>query len=396
MKKYIACILFIICPLFIFAQNKEGLEKKRKDNLKKINAIVDILKKTKKDRASYLDQLKAINRQMFQRRTLLDDLQAELEVLEEEISETNAVIRALERDLNGLLDEYKLMVYHASKNADGFQRLSFLLSSQSFNQFLSRVSYMNQYHEARQNQIIQINKVRALLSEKQEKLAEQKLEKEDLLITEEKQSKELSSLRKQKDVLIRELKKKESTLKKQLLVEQNNFKKLTALIVNNVNESMNSVVEETSETEAPKLNSEASEASRTFKKSKGKLIWPVEEGFVSAKFGRQPHPVFEHLTSENIGIDIRTNPGQDVRTVFEGKVIAVTKVPTMNYLVMVQHGDYFTVYARLKKVEVATGQQVKAEDIIGKVFTNDQNVSELQFQIWKNDNKLNPEKWLVK
>lgn len=394
--KFLITILFISCQLFVFGQNKESLEKKRRENLKKINSIAEILRQTKKDRASFLDQLKAINRQMFQRRTLLDDLQAELVVLDEEIEETNVVIRALERDLTGLLDEYKLMVYHASKNADGFQRLSFLLSSQSFNQFLSRISYMNQYHEARQNQINQINKVRTLLNEKRQKLDIQKVEKEDLLVTEKKQNEELASLRKQKDVLISELRKKEGLLRKQLIEEQKSFKALTTLIVNKVDESLDAVSEVSKEKESLKLKPKAKEASLTFEKSKGSLIWPVEEGFVASKFGRQPHPVFEHLTSDNIGIDIRTNAKQEVRAVFNGKVIAVTKVSGMNYLVMIQHGDYFTVYAKLEQVSVKNGDDVNAKDIIGKVFTNDQHVSELQFQVWKNDNKLNPEEWLQK
>lgn len=390
-------LLLIMCSNFLLlGQNKESLEKKRKDNLKKINAIAEILRQTKKDRASFLDQLKAINRQMYQRRTLLNDLQAELIVLDEEIEETNVVIRALERDLTGLLDEYKVMVYHASKNADGFQRLSFLLSSQSFNQFLSRISYMNQYHEARQNQINQINKVRALLDEKRQKLDIQKIEKEDLLVTEEKQNEELAQLRKQKDVLISELRKKESLLKRELLEEKKNLENLKAYVVDEVDKSIDAVSEETQKEEAPKLKPKAKAASLTFEKSKGKLIWPVEEGFVSSKFGRQPHPVFEHLTSENIGIDIRTNEGQQVRAVFEGKVIAVTTVPGMNHLIMIQHGDYFTVYARLKEVAVENGDIIKANAYLGKVFTNDQNVSELQFQVWKNDNKLNPEDWLSK
>lgn len=394
--KIILTVALIFCQFLLLGQNKESLEKKRKENLKKINAIAEILRQTKKDRVSFLDQLKAINRQMFQRKTLLDDLQSELLVLDEEIDETNIVIQALERDLSGLLDEYKLMVYHASKNADGFQRLSFLLSSQSFNQFLSRVSYMNQYHEARQNQINQINKVRTLLDEKRQKLASQKIEQEELLVTEKKQNEELSGLRKQKDKLISELRKKESVLRRKLAEEQRSFKKLTALIVNTVDEKIHAVSESTSDEAKPKLKPEAKEASLVFEKSKGKLLWPVEEGFVSSKFGRQPHPVFEHLTSENIGIDIRTNPGQPVRAVFDGTVIAVTQVPTMNSLIMIQHGSYFTVYARLKTVNVKMDTKVKAGDIIGKVFTNEENVSELQFQVWKNDNKLNPEDWLKK
>ena len=89
-----------------------------------------------------------------------------------------------------------------------------------------------------------------------------------------------------------------------------------------------------------------------------------------------------------------TNKGEEVRAVFKGKVIAVAEVPGMGNVVMVQHGEYFTVYAKLKTVLVISGQKLNAKDMICYVSTDKDDLTELQFQIWKNSSKLNPADWL--
>ena len=110
----------------------------------------------------------------------------------------------------------------------------------------------------------------------------------------------------------------------------------------------------------------------------------MERGFISQRFGRHNHPVLKGVVVENRGIDIQTAQGATARAIFEGKVVTVASVPGMNNIVMIQHGEYFTVYAKLKTVNVKQGQKVNAKDVIGTVYTNSEGTTELQFQIWKN------------
>jgi len=99
----------------------------------------------------------------------------------------------------------------------------------------------------------------------------------------------------------------------------------------------------------------------------------------------------------NDGIDIQTNDNQEVKSVFEGRVKAVAVVPgDMRYVVLIQHGEYFTVYAKLKEVYVSQGDIINVNQSIGIVNTNKNGTSEVQFQIWKNTQKLNPENWIAK
>jgi septal ring factor EnvC (AmiA/AmiB activator) len=45
-------------------------------------------------------------------------------------------------------------------------------------------------------------------------------------------------------------------------------------------------------------------------------------------------------------------------------------------------------------VNVNTGQNVSAKDVIGEVYTDKDEVTELQFQVWKNTQKMDPQNWL--
>ena len=143
------------------------------------------------------------------------------------------------------------------------------------------------------------------------------------------------------------------------------------------------------------LNDEETALASSFTASRARLPWPVTKGFISDHFGRKAHPVLKGIFVENQGVDIQTNAGEGVRSVYNGIVQDVANMPGMNNVVAIQHGDYFTVYAKLRSVSVRVGQRVKARESIGTVATDKNGVSEIQFQIWKEFTKLNPESWLT-
>ncbi|MBO2013047.1 murein hydrolase activator EnvC family protein [Hymenobacter negativus] len=142
------------------------------------------------------------------------------------------------------------------------------------------------------------------------------------------------------------------------------------------------------------LTPETAQLSSSFSGNRGRLPWPVARGFISQHFGRHPHPVLKHVTVENRGVDIQTGAGESVRACFDGKVQTVTNIAGMNTIVMIQHGDFFTVYAKLRSVNVHEGQRVTAREVIGTVATDSEGTSEVQFQVWHNSANLNPESWL--
>jgi len=142
------------------------------------------------------------------------------------------------------------------------------------------------------------------------------------------------------------------------------------------------------------LTPETAVLSSSFAGNRGRLPWPVGRGFISQRFGRHPHPVLRHVTVENRGVDIQTGAGEPVRACFDGKVLTIATIAGMNTIVMIQHGDFFTVYAKLRSVSVREGQRVSAREVIGAVATDGEGTSEVQFQVWHNSANLNPESWL--
>lgn len=144
--------------------------------------------------------------------------------------------------------------------------------------------------------------------------------------------------------------------------------------------------------EAPTRTEVATVATGKFSAAKNRLSWPAS-GFISSKFGPKDHAVLKGIKVDNHGVDIRTSPGAEVRAVFEGEVLDITEIPGLNFVVAIQHGDYYTVYANLASVAVRQNQKVTGREIIGTVAEKD-GVPEINFQVWHNFTKLNPELWL--
>ena len=96
-----------------------------------------------------------------------------------------------------------------------------------------------------------------------------------------------------------------------------------------------------------------------------------------------------HVTLDKKGIDIKGQPGAQVRAIYDGEVTAV-----FNYygttVVIIRHGSYLSVYCELASVNVSRGQKVSARQTIGKVGSD----GLMQFQLRKGNSKLNPELWL--
>jgi len=143
------------------------------------------------------------------------------------------------------------------------------------------------------------------------------------------------------------------------------------------------------------LTAESKIVADNFRANRGKLPWPVEKGFVSSAFGNHPHPVISSLMVHNSGVDITTDQGANARAVFSGEVTSVIVLSPVNKAVMIQHGDYFTVYQNLSSVFVSKGDKVNIKQNIGKIRTNgDTGKTVIKFTISQNTSYDNPASWL--
>lgn len=395
-KKAFFFVFFLVLMVSFSAygqKSKAQLEKEKKENLQKIRDAEKILSETASQKKASLGQLSAISQQVEASEALIKSYSNEVALLDREISELNTLIQALETDLENLKKEYAAMIYAASKAHAGTNQLTFLFSAKTFNQFLRRYQYMKQYGEARKNQVEQIEKVTEALSGQKTSIAAIRIEKSLLLEQQVKQSQNLLVLKSKQDRVLQGLTQRESELRKELAERKEAVGRLDKLIADLVKKEIAASSKGTSDTKIA-LTPEAALLSSSFEGNKTRLLWPVNSGFVSSKFGTHPHPVLKGIMIDNQGVDIQTNQNETVRAVFDGLVKTVALVPGMNNVVIIQHGDYFTLYARLKKVDVRPGQKISAKETIGMVYTDKDGISELQFQIWKNNTKLDPQAWL--
>jgi murein DD-endopeptidase MepM/ murein hydrolase activator NlpD len=104
----------------------------------------------------------------------------------------------------------------------------------------------------------------------------------------------------------------------------------------------------------------------------------------------------------NDGVDIQTDEDAKVRCIFDGTVTNVFAVTGSNWLVMIKHGNYFTVYSGLASVSVRKDDEVSVKQALGKVALNSEGLPVVNFQIWKSGTgakksiTLNPEQWIGK
>lgn len=407
-------VLFLLISYDGTAQKRKSeLEKEKEENLKKISETNRILEETKSKKDATMGQLSAIKQQINARNALINSISQEVELMDEEISENEGIMKAMEQDVATLKKEYADMIYVAYKSSNYYDNLTFLFSSKTFNQLYNRLQYFKQYSDARKSQVQLIGKVTNYLTDQRKTISEKRNEKATLLETQTKETKTLDNLRSQQDNLVVQLSNKENELKTELDESKKSVKKLEKLITDLIKSEREKAIREgnassagtksknkksnkenISEVDRVEATPEVVEMSTSFAGNMGRLLWPVQHGSISHHFGKQAHAVLKGVYVENLGVDVQTLKNEPVRNVFKGKVITVASVPGMNNVVMVQHGEYFTVYAKLKTVSVTTGQEVKAKDILGEVYTDKNDVSELQFQIWKNNEKQDPERWL--
>jgi len=395
---FLGFILFL--SLNLPAQNNRSkLEKEKQASIRKIKQTERIIKETKSQKRATMGQLSALSKQIEARQELINSITEEVRILDEEIEEDEMVISALEADLDALRKEYGAMIYAASKMNNSYYKLAFIFSAESINQMIMRLKYFQQYSEMRKNQLELIDKVKNSIEKERAILNLKRNEKNDLLNSQTEETNNLNSLKEEKNKIFTELSKKEKTLRKELAETKKSLKQLENKIREVIEEERKRAIAaaEKAAKEKSKAAAAAIKESKALTSSFGgnqnKLPWPVSTGSVVRKYGRQKHPVLG-IEEINLGIGIQTVRGENVRAVFPGKVIKITEIPGMNKIVMIQHGEYITVYGRLKKVYVKKDQEVSAKEAIGEVFTNMDNESQVEFQIWKGNTHLDPEAWL--
>jgi septal ring factor EnvC (AmiA/AmiB activator) len=270
------------------------------------------------------------------------------------------------------------------------QKLSYLLSSESLNSFLLRYRYIKQFEAYQKTKEKELNDLRLYLVQFDEEIKVENEKRTDLMAMEKEQFTKLKSEQTDKDQMLKSLSQKEEQLKKDLKQKKKEREKLNQAIEAVILAQLKAAREKN-----PSGNLSVADAKLAddFSKNKGKLPWPIDKGFISTKFGKQPHPSLKGITIESNGVDITCTGSTLVKSIFEGEVVGITKVIGSQNMVIVSHGSYYTVYSNLADVNVRKGNKLKIGDVIGSL-SSEKEKKQLHFEVWKGKNKLDPQAWI--
>ncbi len=436
MKKLHIILVLLLLALVnpVYCQKTKGKSKKQLQSeitslQKEITTANQLLKKTKKDKEMTLNEVNLLDKKIKQREQLIKAYNEQIAVLDEEINAGQSNIKTLNADLGKLRKEYAKMLTFANKNRSHYDKLGFVFASQNFNQAFRRLRYIREFSDARKVKMDQIASTERRISGEVE-ASQQAREEQAALLKDEKEQQE--ALKKEKEELnsqVAKLKKKEGNLQQDIKNKQQQTQKLQKAIDDIIAEEIrkaNAEAERKRKEEAKKkaaankdkgktatttapatpvpskekvmaLTPSEQTLSSNFVNNKGKLPWPVERGVVSSSYGKHASVVSSKVTVTNNGIDIATTEGAKARAVFDGEVASVAKLVGSNTVVIIRHGEYFTVYSNLENVTVKRGDKVKTKQNIGTVHTNkNENKTEIHFELLKEQSRQNPANWLSK
>jgi septal ring factor EnvC (AmiA/AmiB activator) len=401
-------------PFSTLAQSKKDLEKKKQQLHKDIEYTNKLLSQTRKNKSASLNQLITLNKKITYRSELIGTIHTEINTVDQQITYTNSQIDSILGRLDELKKHYADLLYFAYKNQGAFSKLSFIFSASDFNQAYQRLKYLQQLSSYRVHQRNLIRELADSLRGKKDNLAGVRTEKSQLLTVQQKEKKNLDKEKNEQIAMVNTLSGKEKKLKADLKDKQKLEAKLNKLIENAIRKEIESAQlaakKKAQSTMTASVNKkktkveskpyvlsatpETIKLSNDFENNRGKLPWPVEQGFISSSYGRHAHPVWKDVVVNNSGVDINSSKGAKVRTIFEGKVTKVIVI--MNkYAVIVQHGEYFTVYSNLQDVSVKSGDMITIKQVIGTVQTDDEGKSEVHLEIWKGSSKMDPAGWIT-
>jgi len=396
--RFVLTILFLFSLLgdgMLFAQSKETLERKRQEltsDIKQIEKLIDNSLNKKRALVTNLENLKF---KIDLQKKLIMNINNQLNIIVDEIDRNNIELNQLLKKQKKVKEDYASMVLKSYKHKSKLNRIMFVFSANNFTQGYKRLQYYKQYIKYKDKQIKQINLTTTLIDNVLEELDEQKNQKKNLILANEKIKINLDKENLTQKNMIVEIRSDEKRFTNQIRIKQKQAqdidKQIEMIIAEATAKVKNKGLPEFNLTEEAKL------ISKKFNENKGKLPWPVEKGIVILKYGKQPHPIVRTTTIQSNGVRILTSKNQEVRAIFDGKVYSIIVSKNGSHAILIQHGNFFSVYKNLTEIYVKKGEIIETKQVIGKLNTNKSTGQTiLNFSIFKDGVTQNPSVWIYK
>ena len=400
--------LLIISPLiFIFSNQLWSGEKSSKDIQKDIDSRKTELQSLRNEIKDIEDRLHRKNKEAISNTEILLSL-------ENKITLTEKLIRSLnkeERYINGLIQTTEKQIREmetllAKLKKQLTQRLQYLyvhgrptiletvLLAEDWNNAIYRIKYLDVLAEYEKILRQEMKQTLAELSDEKIKLVIERNRKTSLLNEKKNEGSNLERDKQERKNILASINRDKGKLEESRSTKTQIISEMEALIKKLYSDK---AAMKKREEELARIRAERNKATTgNFAKMKGKLPWPVQ-GPIISKFGTSRNPN-TGVVIENVGIDIQANNGTYVKSVLDGVVSTITYIRGHGNIIIIDHGGGFsTVYAQIDKITVHENEYVQKGNAIASVVkAEDGSVSKLHFEVWGNQNKLNPEIWLIR
>ena len=376
------------------SQSKQALEKQKKEIQNEIKVIELKLSNSSKKKGLIISNAEDLNYKIKLQQNLISNINNQLNLILNEIDANEIQLTNLKNKEVSLKEELAKMLLTGYKKKSNLNKLMFIFSSSSFQQAYKRIQYFKQYVNFQNKTLLKIKSTSSEIENVILVLDLQKTNKQLLINENENIKRELSIQYDDLNKLIAEVNKDQKKYKNEIKQKQKLSKDIDKKIEKLIREALANSKRNDG---GFKLSEEAQLISKNFNANKGRLPSPVIRGNVVLGFGKQPHPIVKTATIQSNGVRIRTSSDVEARTIFDGEVYSIIISKNNSRTVLIQHGNFFTVYKNLSQIYVSKGDKLKTKEVIGKIATDPLNGQTiLSFSIFYNGVPQNPRTWIYK
>ena len=386
--------LVLLGPTAYAQTSRKSLESQRSRLQKDIELINRKLAENSRNSDEVLGNLSLVRSKIAKREALIGECDKTLRFLDDSIAACRKDIAVLQDRYDTLSLYYGRLIRGAYKNRDSKKWYMYVLSSQSVGQAFRRLGYFRSLSSQMNVQAQKIQETSASLEMEKERLQKMRSESDEVRRQVVRERSKLRDEEAESTRMSERLQKDRKKFEQQLRDKNRQIEALNRKIAQIMAESSGSKKQTTKKGKTVSTEIDT-KLSNEFAANKGRLPWPVE-GVVTDRFGKHRHPVYDNVElPQNNGVTLTVRRGAPVKAVFNGTVSQIFVLPGYNQCVIVNHGEYFTLYTKLKTVAVKPGTKVVTGQDIGTVDTiGGEDI--FHFELWKGNTAQNPENWLRK
>lgn len=396
-RKNILFVFLLSVPLLISGQTSnsviEKMRRERTDMEEQIARQEKILTSTENDISSQVSNLDIITARLRERTRMLDRTRAEIRSLDKESGRLEKEISELEQEFDQCKERYAEACRFYQHQNSSFNPITFILATESFREMSRRARYVSEYSESLREMADEISLKKDTLEDRKAQVELVRTEKLELQKVQQKNEEEVRKEERQQKALVDQLKKKRTNLKKEIAAKQKKMNELSKEIDRQIQLALKA--EKGNDNQPVRQPQEDIRLSGNFESNKGKLPMPLTGAYlVVGEYGVHNVAGLKDVKQNNLGLEIQGQEGAQARAVFDGTVSSIFQQGKGQIGVLIRHGAYISVYCNLSETRLKTGDNVKTSDIVGNVQISENGTPVLHFELYKEQNRLNPSDWL--